>query len=151
MRLVLDIPESWSSARKSNGVLYTVEPGMTVFVPDMIDMPEDIWYWSQGAAERDLPKGAVKMEITNRFDRQTPLDWPTANYESTAFAADGRPVEFRLHTVFAMIEHGTIVASCASTADKLANHRDEILKMIDSARPDWGDDPRACLVDLLKA
>jgi hypothetical protein len=151
MRITFEVPASWQVTTKPGRVTYTVEPGVSVDVPPLAPLPEDLWWWSQTAAERDVPKGATQVKITNRDDRKTAVGWPIAMYESVALDANEKVIESRIHIVFAMLDYGAIAVAYAGSVEKLAARRDEILAMIDSARPDWGYPADASLTALLQA
>jgi hypothetical protein len=148
MRLLIDLPEAWKPIPQEGFLGVVVEPDLVMEIPDLHPVPEDVWSWSRGAALRDVPPEGAEIEITNMFDPRTALGWPIAVYESEARDGDA-VVEARIHAVFAMIEYGSIVVARARDRARLAARRDEILGALETARPDWGDDPRASLRDLL--
>jgi len=151
MKITFEVPASWQVKTTPERVTYTVAPGVSLDVPPLAPLPEDLWWWSQTCAERDLPKGATAAKITNRDDRKTAVGWPIAMYESVALDASEKVLEARIHIVFAMLDYGTIAVAYSGSIDKLAARRDEILAVIDTARPDWGFPADASLTALLQA
>src|SRR5512143_1739392 len=125
MRLVVDVPPGWEAAPAGEALRLVGPEGLTVEIPPLAPLPEDVWTWSRGAAGRDRPPGADEVTITLRDDRTSALGWPIAVYGSEARAA-GRVVEARRHAVYAMIEHGTIVVVRAADPELLARHEAEV-------------------------
>ncbi|MCA9675666.1 MAG: hypothetical protein KC464_11565, partial [Myxococcales bacterium] len=137
-------PASWARGRQRGALLATVAAGVTLAVPPLEALPEDVWSWSAGCAHRDAPAGAT-VTVTEAFDAYTTTGWPLAIYASEA--ATPRGVEHRLHVVFRTLELGTIAV--ARGAVPLAPHRAAILAALVTARPTAPRDAILSLHDLL--
>lgn len=149
-RLLIETPESWRKSERPNFVDYEVEAGLTITVPDLQPLPEDVWHWAR-APERDLPSDGTSVKVTNRADRMTTLEWGVTVVDSEAHSATGAVVETRVHLLVPCLEYGTIISIRALNAERLAALRDSILATLDSLRPDWGKNPTASLQELLRA
>ena len=143
----MEIPPSWKAQPEGNKVRLVVVEGVSIEIPDLTVVPEDVWNWSQGSATRDLG-GGTSVVITNKFDSRTNLGWPIAIYESVARNSSGEDVQWRMHAVFSMIEHGSIVVARATSFALFQEHREAVIAALSTARPDWGNAVRASLRDL---
>lgn len=152
-RLKLTLPPTWKIVDDEGFYGVVIAQGMVLEVPDLEVIPEDIWDWSRGAAKRDIPRdmrdGSGEIVVTGASDHATELGWPIALYESEA-RREGKVLQARMHAVFAMLDHGSIVVARAVSVEKLAAHRDEVMKVLMSAQPDWGRDPRASVHELFR-
>jgi hypothetical protein len=147
MRLILDLPASWRSTSEPGLERIALDEALAVEVPELRPIPEDILYWGQQCAFRDIPGGATRIELLAKSDRKTEIGWWFAVYESVALAGD-EIVEARIHFVFPMLEYGTILVARSPLPQRLAARREELFTVLGSARPDWGSDPRASIRDL---
>lgn len=149
MELVITAPSSWKRSVAGTSAMFEVAAGLVVEITRIYELPEDVADWSHHAAERDAPPGIARVEITHRADDKTELGWPIAIYDSRALDAAGIAVEHRIHAMYVLIEHAAAIAIRARSGELLAEHRDALLGVLRTARPDWGVPVDASLEDLL--
>lgn len=147
--LVFEVPASWKRNDRGTFIEYTVADDVSVVVPPIVPLPEDVWFWA-GAPERDLPRAARSVKVTNRTERLTALEWSITVVDSVALSADEAVVESRVHVLISLLEHAVIVAVRAPSNEALAACRAEILAALDTMHPLWDPSPAASLQALLQ-
>src|SRR5262245_41712778 len=98
-----NVPESWRRYERAGYLEYVPEEGLTITVPELAPLPEDIWFWAM-APQRDLPNGGASVRVDQRTDRTSTNGWPIVVCDSVALNESGEVLEHRCHLLLCILE-----------------------------------------------
>lgn len=149
MRLAVTLPERWNLRVAGPRVLAEVEPGIELEVAPIAELPEDVSAWSRDVPLHDKTGGVVTVEVIRSYEAKSDLDWPLVVHESRGLDADGNRLQDRLHVLFVLVEHCSMIAIRGTDEARFAALRDELLAVARTGRPEWETPVGASLEDLL--
>jgi tetratricopeptide (TPR) repeat protein len=151
MRLSLEFPAPWDVKSTQDGRVVAVLPGPAGAMPDAIVTygpltmrPDETQVWLDQALA-DVPRGA-KTKRGVLAEGLTPDGWPWITVDVDVVDNSGALVELRVVVFLTFGEHGAAVTLRAGDRETLGRHREEILGLLTSARPDWRAQP-TCLAE----
>jgi hypothetical protein len=149
MRLAVTLPDSWKRQVVGPRVLAQVEPGIEFEVAPIAELPEDVTDWSLKTPHRDKTNGVEKVEVNRSLQDTSELGWPLVVHESQGFDGAGTLLQMRVHVLFVLGEHCSMIAIRGTDASRFSARRDELLAIARTGRPEWGEPVGASLEDLL--
>ena len=149
MRLAVTLPERWNVRVAGPRVLAEIEPGIELEVAPIAELPEDVTAWSRGVPHQDKTGGVASVEVTRSYEAKSDLEWPIVVHESRGLDANGKRLQDRVHVLFVLVEHCSMIAIRGTDEARFAALRDELLAVARTARPEWGTPVGASLEDLL--
>jgi tetratricopeptide (TPR) repeat protein len=155
MHLDLGFPTSsaWVVKQAPNEQYAAILPGPPGKPPDAIItygpimvVADEPRRWMEQTARSECPKGA-RVNLGNTAELQTTTGWPLRLLEAEVVTGDGQLVEVRACAFFSFFEHAS--AAIVRTADRahLEAHREAILEILKTGRPDWSGEP-TCVAEV---
>lgn len=146
MKLLLPIPSSWEQRPAQGRELYLVaaaSPQVTLEVGPIVTRPE-------------LPDNLLsfglredqRMIDVRELAHRTMSGWPMKISAGVRTTASGAVLESRLVVAYTFIVYATAVLASSPDPARLELHRDEILRVLELARPELRRDVPAAISEL---
>lgn len=143
MRLFLEVPETWEQKQGPNQQKLALlrgadgKPELILTYGELVILPDEQVPWIEQSARSDLPTGTM-VKLGSSMQGQTTAGWPMRLVEAQAQAAKtNQLLEVRLCAFYAFLEHGAVAILRAADPSRFEAHREQIMKLFQSARPDW--------------
>lgn len=143
MRLFLEVPETWEQKQGPNQQKLALlrgadgKPELILTYGELILLPDEQVPWIEQSARSDLPKSTI-VKLGSSMQGQTSAGWPMRQVEAQAQAGKtNQLLEVRLCVFYAFFEHGAVAILRAADPSRFEAHREQIMKLFQSARPDW--------------
>ena len=154
MRLFLEVPKTWEQKLGPNQQRLALlrgadgKPELILTYGELVLLPDEQVPWIEQSTRSDLPTGTM-VKLGSSVQGQTTAGWPMRLVEAQAQAAKTQQLlEARLCAFYAFLEHGAVAILRAPEPSRFEVHREQIMGLFQSARPDWKrTQPPICLHD----
>lgn len=136
MHLELPVSANWTRTTSGDETLYAVAPSLTLSASPLTPLPLGLAGWGDRIVIGATPR--ERYRLTNLVETHTEGGWPVTIFSSDILAAaDGPPVERRIHALYRFLEYGGVAVARSTTPATLDAHRDALMQLFLQARPDW--------------
>jgi tetratricopeptide (TPR) repeat protein len=143
MRLFLEVPETWEQKQGPSQQQLALlrgadgKPELILTYGELVLLPDEQVPWIEQSARSDLQTGTM-VQLGSSVQGQTTAGWPVRIVEAQVQVAKTKqPLEVRLCAFYAFLEHGAVAILRAGEPSRFEAHREQIMKLFHSARPDW--------------